>query len=81
MSEQDKQRLIREIRRAIDEQERRVRVTDIQVEFNNSNEVHIKIYGYFSLDRFGLVEDIGRLEQADLLVELNLATSQFNEQR
>lgn len=81
MSDRDQERLKRDIKRAIDRHERRVRVTDIQVEFNDNNQALIKIYGHFSLDRFGLTEDIGPLAQADLLVELNLDTSRFNEQR
>lgn len=81
MDDRGKSELERGIRNAIAKHERRVRVSNIEIQFQDNNTANIKIFGSFTLDRFGLTQDIGPLAASELLVELNLSTSNNNELR
>jgi phage baseplate assembly protein W len=61
------------IKEAIAKFESRVNVTDVIIETSpDNNLLNIKVYGFFKTDRFGQLR--GSTEQADLLVELKIAT-------
>ena len=67
-----------DIEEAIRKHETRVQITEVVINRNeDSNQIEIKVFGFFNFDRFN-VEGAGAIVDAELLVELNIETRKIN---
>lgn len=62
------------IRNAIERFEPRVKVADIRIRETDDNRLDIKVFGSFNIDRFNRDVAGGTLEEANLLIELDVPT-------